>query len=139
MNIRIAIVVDTVDEAIEIFQQLKARKVVPQPQVMVDPQSDSDATRIFDPSYPPAQATATSSAKVQAPTEFKNVSPKWLPSARIGGDTKQAILAFVADEPKTMQAIGKAIKRNEDQTKQLLMLLWSRHEIAFDGAYFRMP
>jgi hypothetical protein len=145
MNIRICIAVDTVDEALQVFAQLKGTKISTSTQVMVDPKKATDDARVFDPSHPPAEATATAATKPErlhnsAPAFGKNVSPKWVAAGRIGGDTKEALLKHIGDDEvgclADVEHIAKKIKRTPDQTKALLQLLWDRGEIKYDGINF---
>ena len=141
MSIRICIAVDTVDEALEIFEHLKTRKTRPAPQVMIDPSKSSDEARVFDPSYPPSVLTnEPAPAKAVVSAFGKNISPKWAACSRIGSDTKEALFKHIGDDPMgclaDVEHIAKKIKRTPDQTKALLQLLWDRGEIKYDGINF---
>jgi hypothetical protein len=143
MSIRICIAVDTVDEALEVFEHLKTRKTKPAPQVMIDPSKSTDEARVFDPSHPPSvltNAPAQAAASVITHSFGKNISPKWAACSRIGSDTKDALFKHIGDHPMgclaDVEHIAKKIKRTPDQTKALLQLLWDRREIKYDGINF---
>lgn len=71
--------------------------------------------------------------------ERENVDPGLTACTRIGSDTKELLLKELPGRGHDMEHLGKKIKRNAEQTGQLVQLLWDRGEIRFDGTEFYLP
>lgn len=64
-----------------------------------------------------------------------NVKPPGIATTRIGGETAHAIKAML---PATLEVIAKGVKRKPADAADLLVLLWNRKEITFDGENYNV-
>lgn len=141
MKVTISIVVDTPEEAKGIidrlarthttWEELKIMREDAARPTTLEPKREN---RAADPVKNEDNATTA----VAHPSPRPNVSPKWLPCSKIGTETKEELLSLLKSHPRVndMAHIGKKMKRTEDVVKSLVMLLWTRNLVNFDGIEF---
>lgn len=95
----------------------------------------------FHTEMPKTPKSAEQSAPSEAPSiepEVKDTKPPGIACSRVGGETKEKILARCI-RPSTLEDINKFLGRGPgklEDTKSVLKLLWERGELLYsDGVY----
>lgn len=141
MKVTISIVVDTPEEAKGIIDRLARTHTTWEELKLMREDAARPAvpeSRRENRAGEPVKTEDNVTPEVTHPSPRPNISPKWLPCTKIGTDTKEELLSLLKSHPRVndMAHIGKKMKRTEDVVKSLVMLLWARNLVNFDGTEF---